>query len=100
MDFSSAFNTIQPYKLVEKLSFLDVKPSLVLWIYDFLHGRTQRVKVNDVLSNELTTNTGSPQGCALSPILYILYTNDCIFNIPSVHILKYTDDTVIVGLIL
>ena len=99
VDFSSAFNTIQPYKLIEKLKLLDVKPSLVLWIYDFLHGRTQRVKVNSEISDEITTNTGTPQGCVLSPSLYILYTNDCVSDVPSVHILKYADDTVIVGLI-
>ena len=57
------------------------------------------MKINDTISDELVSNTGAPQGCVLSPSLYTLYTNDCTSNDPSVHILKYADDTVIVGLI-
>ena len=70
-----------------------------MWLQDFLHERTQKVKVNGVLSDELITTIGTPQGCVLSATLFTLYTNDCISNSPSVHILKYADDTVIVGLI-
>lgn len=35
------------------------------------------VKVNGILSDLLCLSTGSPQGCVLSPLLYILYTNMC-----------------------
>lgn len=37
--------------------------------------RTQRVRVNGILSDQMYTLTGSPQGCVLSPLLFILYTN-------------------------
>ena len=70
MDFSSAFNTIQSHLLLKRLLDLDVSPSLVLWIRSFLCNRPQRVTVNDVLSNEIVVNTGAPQGCVLSPILF------------------------------
>ena len=95
IDFSSAFNTIQPFRLLEKLKFLDVKPSLILWICDFLSARIQRVKVNGTLLDPIVTNTGSPQGCVMSPSLFIIYTNDCVSNFYSVNLLKYADDTVI-----
>ena len=36
VDFFSAFNTIQPHRLVEKLVSLEVRPFLILWITDFL----------------------------------------------------------------
>jgi hypothetical protein len=77
LDFSSAFNTIQPHVLVSKLlSEFNLESNLVSWIMDFLTNRTQRVKVNGCLSERRVSSTGSPQGCVLSPLLYILYTND------------------------
>ena len=41
IDFSSAFNTIQPQLLALKLLHLDVNPKLILWIVNFLLHRTQ-----------------------------------------------------------
>ena len=99
IDFSSAFNTIQPHRLIGKLKDLKVKPSLILWISNFLRSRTQRVRVLDCLSDEITTNTGTAQGCVLSPSLFILYTNDCKIDSDCVKLIKYADDTVILGLV-
>ncbi|KAK3551070.1 hypothetical protein QTP70_011617 [Hemibagrus guttatus] len=41
----------------------------------------------------------APQGCVLSPLLLSLYTNDCTTTDPSVKLLKFTDDTTVIGLI-
>ena len=78
---------------------MNVKPSLILWIKDFLSDRTQRVKVQNCLSDQICLNTGAPQGCVLSALLFILYTNDCRAEGDNVSILKYADDTVILGLV-
>ena len=43
----------------------------------------------------ITINT--PQGCVLSPVLFTLYTSDCMATTPTCTILKYADDTVIIG---
>ena len=100
IDFSSAFNTIQPHVLVEKLvSSFCVDPCLVGWILDFLTNRSQRVRVNGILSSFLSSSTGSPQGCVLSAFLYILYTNDCFSRFKDRFIIKYADDSVIVSLL-
>ncbi len=42
---------------------------------------------------------GAPQGCVLSPLLYSVYTNDCVSHCNSVQIFKFADDTSLIGLI-
>ena len=99
IDYSSAFNTIIPTKLFSKLIDMPINISLCHWILDFLLNRPQIVKFNGLLSNVLILNTGAPQGCVLSPLLYSLFTNDCKTSCPSVKIAKFADDTTLVGLI-
>ena len=94
MDFSSAFNTIKPHLLIQRLLDLQVNPTLVLWIRAFLCDRSPRVYVRvdplsvrrgggslsectvlpdcSVMSNELVLNTGSPQGCVF-PLFFFQY---------------------------
>ncbi len=97
VDFSSAFNTIQPHLLIDKLLNMNVNSNLISWILDFLLNRTQFVSISNIKSDVLTTNTGAPQGCVLSPILFTIYTNDCQSNHRNVTIMKYADDTAIIG---
>ncbi len=66
---------------------------------DFLTGRPQVVKVGQFTSNSITLNVGAPQGCVLSPLLYSLYTHDCVSSHSSTSIVKFSDDTVVLDLI-
>ncbi len=50
-------------------------------------------------SNSITLNVGAPQGCVLSPLLYSFYTHDCVSSHSSTSIVKFADDTVVLGLI-
>ncbi len=40
-----------------------------------------------------------PAGCVLSPLLFSLYTNSCTSSHQSVKLLKFADDTTLIGLI-
>jgi hypothetical protein len=93
-DYSSGFNTIVPSKLITKLGTLVLNTSLCNWILDFLMGRPKVVKVGNNTSATLT-----PQGCALSPLLYSLFAHDCVATYNSNIIIMFADDPTVVGLI-
>ncbi|KAK3508050.1 hypothetical protein QTP70_011707 [Hemibagrus guttatus] len=97
IDYSSAFNTVIPYKLTHKLFALGLHPSLCDWLLDFLTGRPQSVRIGNRTSATITTNIGTPQRCVLSPILYTLFTHDCIASHKDNIILKFADDTAVIG---
>ncbi|KAK1804857.1 hypothetical protein P4O66_019115, partial [Electrophorus voltai] len=99
IDFSSAFNTIVPQHLIGKLNLLGLNTSLCNWILDFLTGRPQFVRIGSSTSNTTTLSTGAPHGSVLSPLLFTLLTHDCAAMHSSNHIIKFTDDTTMVGLI-
>jgi hypothetical protein len=99
IDFSSAFNTMQPHVLLNKLNMYDVPAYLRLWVLDYLLERPQYVQTKSEKSELLTLRTGAPQGCVLSPVLFIIYTNDMKWTCDNTYIVKYADDTAIVGLI-
>ena len=77
IDYSSAFNTIVPSKLILKLEALGLNPTLCNWVLDFLTGLPQLLKVENI-STPLILNIGAPQGCVLSPLLYSVFTHDCM----------------------
>ena len=123
-DFSSAFNTIQPHLLAQKLHAMSVNPHLSLWITNFLTNRTQSVKYtascqppppstsNTSSKNKRATvapqtskqtsmktiNTGAPQGTVISPFLFTLYTNNCKSNNEDNTLIKFSDDTAMIDI--
>ncbi len=99
IDFSSAFNTIIPQQLTHKLVQLGLNTSLCNWLLDFLTGRPQAVWVGINTSSTITLNTGAPQGCVLSPLLFTLLTHNCTPSHNSNLFIKFADDTTVVGLI-
>ena len=97
-DFSSAFNTIQPHILADKLSNFKLHNKTIAWLLDYLLARPQYVRL-DKASDIILTNIGAPQGTVLSPFLFSLYTADYRHSQPSCLIQKFSDDTALVGLL-
>ena len=54
-----------------------------------------KVGINN--STSMILNMGAPQGCM--PLLYSLFTHDCVAMHASNSIIKFADDTTVLGLI-
>ena len=57
------------------------------------------VRVGNNTSATLILNTGAPQGFVLSPLLYFLFTHDCVAKHYYNTIIKFADNATVVGLI-
>ena len=99
IDYSSAFNTMQPHTLINRLAEYNIPARLQLFVLDFLTDRKQYVRTEIELSSTTSINTGAPQGCVLSAFLFIIYTNALSLCSTTCKIIKYADDTVVIGLI-
>ena len=99
-NFSLAFNLMQPHILAHKLiSDFNLGNQLVAGIVDFLSCRSQSVFVNRTFSDMRLTHTGSPQGCCLSPLLYILYTDSCRSAQVDRFLVTFADDSALLSLL-
>ncbi len=68
------------------------------WIINFLTDRVQQ-KNWGYLHLEQVPSVLVPLKGVLSPLLFSIYTNDCTSSDSTVKILKFADDTTIIGLI-
>ena len=89
-DYRKAFDLIDHYLLVQKLTSLDIPYWVKNWVTDFLTDRNQRIKFSRTC---FSVPFRVLQGTKLGPCpwLYLLMIND--LKAPNVPIWKYVDDT-------
>jgi len=56
-----------------KIAASGVELRVIIWIWKFLVGRTQRVKVEGQLPKEVRVKSGVSQGSVLGPLLFLAY---------------------------
>ncbi|CAG9130076.1 unnamed protein product [Plutella xylostella] len=91
LDFSNAFNTVDFDILLGVLRSLNVSPTVIDWFHTYLHGRRQRIRIEESNSVWCSTTAGVPQGGVLSPLLFAIFINSISDNISSSYHL-YADD--------
>ncbi|BHF68692.1 hypothetical protein SprV_0301173100 [Sparganum proliferum] len=90
-DFKKAFDRVPHKRLIYKLSEIGIRGRLLIWITDFLTGRSQTVCVEALRSTPTPVPSGVPQGSVLGPLLFLVYINDCIDDLGDSAIM-FADD--------
>jgi hypothetical protein len=99
-DFSKAFDKIDHSLLIEKIKNMTgnngtggINLNFVTWLTSYCTNRTQRVRINNVMSNERTVTSGVPQGSPLAPYLFSLFVADLTTLNSKARLPKFADDT-------
>ena len=96
LDLSAAFDTIDQCQLLSLLNAeFGVHAKALSWLETYLEARTQRVKIDDAMSETIPLTCGVPQGSVLGPVLFTIYTMPMqrIIRKHGVVYHKYADDT-------
>ena len=99
IDFSKAFDSISPNKLIYKLLLYGIDGELYGWIKDFLIGRYFNVVLNNSKFKWFLVNSSVPQWSKLEPLLYILYANDLVEIFKYAKVKMYADDLTIYAIV-
>jgi len=75
-DFAKAYDTVWHNGLIYKLNKVGITGTLLTWLNKFIKTRRTTVQYDTQQSPLSKQEIGLPQGSPLSPILYIIYTND------------------------
>ena len=74
LDLSATFDTIDHELIINRLSYrLGLSGCVLDWFQSYLKNSSQRVKLDNVLSDRPLLRYGVPQGSVFGPILFSIY---------------------------
>uniref|UniRef100_A0A8R1E6S3 Reverse transcriptase domain-containing protein n=1 Tax=Caenorhabditis japonica TaxID=281687 RepID=A0A8R1E6S3_CAEJA len=83
IDFRKAFDKVSIPKLIAKLKHYGIRGNVSKWLENFLTGRTQKIRINNAISEPMVVTSGVPQGSVLGPLFFIMFINDIGNNLES-----------------
>ena len=93
IDFSKAFDLVPRDTLLTKIAATGVDLRVVVWVKEFLLGRSQKVRIDGQLSEEIRVTSGVPQGSVLGPLEFLAYVNE-IWRNTEPNIRLFADDCI------
>ena len=96
LDLSAAFDTVDHNIILKILEReIGIRGTALKWFRSYLQGRCQRVKINGIVSCDITIKFGVPQGSVLGPILFNIYIRSIYRSVKKLsgfNIYGFADD--------
>ena len=92
LDMKKAFDMVWIPGLLKKLASIGISGPTLIWLKNFLTGRSFRVRIGNTLSDAKKLFAGVPQGSILSPLLFNVMLIDFPEADDQVQALLYADD--------